>query len=393
MKELLNRKFLSLLSISFLSGVATAPSASLLAVYVEAELQRPPVFTAGLRSILLILGGIFAVPGGAMCDSLGIKQTYILGMTGALTAGFIFLVKDPLILFIMCLYGGISSGFQITASQSYLLGSAPSSSLGLGTAAFFLGSTLGTSIGNVIAGPIVDNLGFHVTGVTMVVAISIVFLCALFVMPSLPKIDNRARHSGFETMKRYLQIVRRRKVFLFLCVRFLPTCYWGTATLLIPLLIFRASGTKSSAAYYTALSLLVASAFQILTGRLIDKIGYRKPVIVASSSVTVSTLLTALFSKSTFGLYLFGTTGAAAAWSLSTTMPSLINDIAGEEEKGRVIGIAHLVWSLGMLSGNLGGGRLVELSSALPFFIATFLCVIAVTCALTLFHYETLHHS
>jgi MFS family permease len=58
-------------------------------------------------------------------------------------------------------------------------------------------------------------------------------------------------------------------------------------------------------------------------------------------------------------------------------MPGLMNDIADEEEKGRIVGAAHLAWSLGMTSGNLGGGWLVEVHPGLPFYVATAFCALS----------------
>jgi MFS family permease len=97
--------------------------------------------------------------------------------------------------------------------------------------------------------------------------------------------------------------------------------------------------------------------------------------------VTLSAFGAALFARSYIGLYLFGVIGAASAWSLSTTMPGLMNDIVGEEEKGRIVGAAHLAWSLGMTSGNLGGGWLVEIYTGLPFYVATAFCALSTALA------------
>ena len=71
---------------------------------------------------------------------------------------------------------------------------------------------------------------------------------------------------------------------------------------------------------------------------------------------------------------------AASAWSLSTTMPGLLQLIGREGEKGRIVGMAHLVWSAGMLTGNLGAGKLIEWGPSLPFGIAVAFCMGAVAC-------------
>ena len=66
MSSLLNRKFLALLLVSFGISFLNAPKYALLPVYVEADLLRTPVFSAGLKAIFLVLGGLFALPAGAL---------------------------------------------------------------------------------------------------------------------------------------------------------------------------------------------------------------------------------------------------------------------------------------------------------------------------------------
>src|SRR5207244_29892 len=56
-------------------------------------------------------------------------------------------------------------------------------------------------------------------------------------------------------------------------LRFLSTCFWGTATLLWPLLIARLSGDPATAALFGTASLALAAVAQLGAGRLIDAIG------------------------------------------------------------------------------------------------------------------------
>ena len=74
---LLNRRFVSLLVISFFSTFLLAPLSILLPIYVEKELLRTPLFSGGLRALFLILGGLFAVPAGKLADDLGVKRLIV----------------------------------------------------------------------------------------------------------------------------------------------------------------------------------------------------------------------------------------------------------------------------------------------------------------------------
>ncbi len=376
--DLLNRRFVTQWVISFCNGTLTAPTNSLLAIYVESVLHRPPIFSAGLRASLLVLGGLVSLLGGALSDSLGRKQTYLLGLTGPVLSGFMFFSDSPAILVAICVYSGICWGFQTTASQSYMMDAVPGRSLGFGAAVYFIGFTLGNSLGNLVLAPLSDTLGFRTMGGIMVGGMAALFIGTAFLLPgSRPEGLRSSRGTFRKTMGNYSGMFRQPIVLRLMGMQYLRTCYWGVATLLIPLLIFRATGTNTAAAHYTAVSLIIAACFQMAAGRLCDRFGRRRPLVVAISAVTLSALGAALFARSYIGLYVFGVIGAASAWSLSTMMPGVMNDIADEEEKGRIVGATHLAWSLGMTSGNLGGGWLVEIYTGLPFYVATAFCALA----------------
>ncbi len=381
---LLTRGFVALLIVSFFSSFISSPLYSLLPVYVDKAHLGSPLFAGFLKALFLILGGLFAVPAGMLCDMLGVKRILILGIVGPLLAGFIFLTGDPLILVALCIGLGATFGFSSTGGQSYLLGAVSPSVIGLASAGYFLGSTLGTASGSLFAGPIADALGYQALGMVACIASVCLIAGALFLLPELPRSGESIR-SVSRSFAGYLSLLRRREVRLLLGIRYLPTCYWGAVTLLVPLLISRISGTNTSATTYTAISLTVAGAFQILTGRLCDRIGRWRPILISAACVALSALGLALTAHTLPGLYIFGVIASASAWSLSTTMPGLLKLTARDGEEGRVVGIAHVAWSAGMLSGNLGGGKLIEWGPTLPFGIAVVLCVGAVACGVGLY--------
>jgi MFS family permease len=132
----------------------------------------------------------------------------------------------------------------------------------------------------------------------------------------------------------------------------------------------------------------MAAGFQLLTGRLLDKVGYRLPVLIMITTLPIVPFLTAIFSTSVTGLFVTGVLGAMAAWSLATTIPGLVRAVADEAEQGRILGATEFVWSLSMMFGNLIGGRLVDVNAGLPFWIAGFLLLPAIPMAWRLIHSE-----
>jgi MFS family permease len=163
-------------------------------------------------------------------------------------------------------------------------------------------------------------------------------------------------------------------------LRYFPTVAWGVASLAVPLLVFRLSGTAGTVGLYGMISLLAASAAQLATGREIDRgtRGARSaregsprrlvPALVAT--IVVSAVCAAVSHQFLLGLFVGGTLWAMSAWALSTTMPPLIHELGAGRDDGRLVALTHLLWSAGMLSGTFGAGALIDVHPALPFLLA-----------------------
>ena len=380
---LLNPRFIALLVVSFFSSFVSAPLNSLLPVYIEEDLLRSPLFSGGLRSAFLLLGGIFAVPAGRLADAWGIKPVYTLGVLGPTLVGVVFLTGDPLILTGLCVGIGISFGFNSAGGQSYLISAAPATVIGIASAGYFLGNTLGAASGNLFAGPIADALGFQMLGICAALSGIALVALSLSILPRIPTVKTTATQA--RSLAGGIALLKRTDVCLLLGIRFLPTSYWGAVTLLLSLLIFRLTESKTAATTFWSISLTIAALFQIFTGRICDRIGRWRPILVSSFLVACSALGLALTGHTLIGLYAFGGMATASAWSLSTTMPGLIQHIAHEGEKGRIVGMAHLAWSLGMLTGSLGGGALIEWGPQWPFGIGVAFCLGAFLCGVGLY--------
>ena len=117
-----NRQFITLCLILLAAGLVTAPIELLFPVYVEEALGKTVWFAALLRAVPIALGGLFALVGGALSDRLGRKSTLILGMTGALVVGVVFISKQPLLIWGGALLSGNclrfpDSGWPIVSYQ------------------------------------------------------------------------------------------------------------------------------------------------------------------------------------------------------------------------------------------------------------------------------------
>jgi hypothetical protein len=164
-------------------------------------------------------------------------------------------------------------------------------------------------------------------------------------------------------------------------LRFFPTCSYGATSLLLPLLIFRLSGSVTVAAIYATTNLLVATGAQILVGRAVDRQGPFKPARWLSALIVGSAACTAFATPSLPVLFVCGIVATSAAWSLSTTMTSLVREVTATADRGRALGLVHLLWATGMLVGTVVAGALVSVNPSLPFALFGALNVFSVLAA------------
>lgn len=381
--------FVGLLLAYFLLGFSIAPARPLLPVYVDAVLHRPPLFTSTLLALQLATGAVGALVGGSIADAFGRKAALVVGSVSNLLSAALFLTQSAWLMVAMSLLLGILNSVQTIGGQTYLMNAVRQVRLGFASALFFLGSTLGTSVGNLVTGRVLDRAGFGTVAVAMIVASTLVIVGTALLLPEQRAEQARARQRFGETVAGYRRIMRRHEVRLLVVLRLLTTCYWGMATLLIPLLLYRASGRPSTAAFYAGISLALAANCQLLTGRIADRVGRRGPAVILTVLVVCSAVLAGLFSGSVIGLYIFGIMGACTAWSLSTLMPGLIKELSEPGEEGRTLALTHLVWSTAMLLGSLAGGSLVVHGGELPFVLVGVLNLGSVVLAVALWRRRT----
>ena len=366
---LLSRAFLALCLIYFLDSFLSAPFQALFPVYIEADLARPPWFTGYLRGLMLVLGGIFAVVAGRLCDRFGRKTTLMIGLVGSALTGLVFRTADPWGLSCLLLAMGAASGPWSTAGQSILIAAVTPARLGLGGALYFLSNTLGNALGSFCTGLVKTSYSFAQIGAAMSLGMVAVIALALALLPGdAPTPSTTAR---LNTWTAYRPLLGRGNVHLLLSLRLTITTFWGMATLALPLLIYRVSQSEALPAYFAAASLVAAACCQLGVGYLNDRFGRAVPLIGSASGVFFSALGLALWHDALVGLFACGTGLTATAWAVSTLIPRLINDVAAAEEKNRLVGLGHLAWSGSMVVGSLLGGYLIELHAALPFYLGT----------------------
>lgn len=360
------RPFFTLLCVVFFGQVTVAPGSSLLSVYVESVLHRPPTFTSTLVSTQLVFGAVASIVGGTLADTHGRKRTILLGASGLPLLGIVFLTHGAVPMMLLWAYVGFSLALYVLGRQAYVMALVPPRRMGFAFAVVFTAVTMGSATGNLVAAALVRQQGFATVGVFAACLALAVIAALAFTLPEPPASTVRqqaAVRSG------YLTMLRDPKTLLLASLQTLPTVYYGAAQLLMPLLIFRASGRAEVSAYYATATLVCASVGQLLAGQIMDRHGGRKALVVMVAGIAATALLTAALTGSLVALFACGVVGITLAWALSVAYPVLVSEFYPVQEHGHTLGLLYFAWSVGMLLGTQAGGQLVSFSAGLPFLV------------------------
>ena len=369
----------------FMGGAIGGPQSSLFPVYLERDLAFAALTISLFSSVRQILGMVASVIGGTLCDSLGRRQTFVLGLSGIVAGSLIFQIQWPWLVVVIWAYAGFSLGLRTVGGMGYLIDVARPEMLGTLSAVYTWGMTLGGAAGNAIAGPIVDQSSFAHFGRLMFVISVVVVAFVGLALPQPPKECAQGPATARKGLFGYGGLLKRADVLALGMLRFLPTSYWGVASVFIPLWIYGQTESVSLVAWYGTVSQVTASLAQWLAGRVSDRVGRRAPTLASLAVLLLSIVALALAGRHLWGIYVFGTLGACAAWSMSALMPGLASDVANAQERGRVLGLLHLLWNGGMLVGALIGGLLFEWAAEAPFWASAAFGVAALAFGVRLF--------
>jgi len=374
-----------LLGVQLLGGMALSPQRAFIPVYLGEQLGYTAVTVSLCIAAGRVMGVVSSAFGGMLSDALGHRRTLVLGLVGFAVSSLTFLVPLPWLAVLLWAVSDLAAGFYTLGGQGYLIDVTAPSRLGMFSAFYYWGLVIGGVLSNPIAGAVLDSAGFGVFGASLLaLSLATAVGTALF-LPCLRDEGSREASSWGSLLAGYSAIARRPVVVVLALLRFLPTCYWGVATVLIPLLINRLTGTKMAVALYAVLSQVAASLAQLAAGRAADRWGPKGPTLTALGVLVLSATGLAGSVAHLWSFYTFGVLAACAAWSLSSLSPRLVVEATAAEERGRVLGIVHTFWNVGMLVGSLVGGALVDLAVGLPFFATAALNLATIVLAFSFF--------
>jgi len=365
-RDMFTRPVSILLGLQMLSGMVVAPCVALLPVYLS-ELGFTAVLISGIFTIQRIAGLVASVGGGALTDSLGRKPTLVLGQLGFFAAALVFLFQRPVPVAILWGLSGAGLGLITLGGQSYLIDHANHRYLGVLTALYYWGHTLGSTLSNTATGLVLGRVSYAGLGTSLaIIGGATVVLCLLFLPSSGPPVKSH----GSKDRLSYVAIARRPEILGLGILRFLPTFSYGVMTVFVPLLLKNAGATNRTVAFYAAVGSVLASLAQLIAGRAADRTTPKVPGLVSLAFVVGCPLVIAAYPRSLPLVFVMGVLALAAAWSLSTLIAPMVAGVAPPRERGRVLGFIHLFWNLGMILGAMVGGVLFQSAPSAPFVLS-----------------------
>ncbi|MCE7982002.1 MAG: MFS transporter [Caldilinea sp. CFX5] len=376
---------LLLIFAQFAAGLRDMPQFAFFLIYLQEQLVLSPVTISTVVAGAQIASMVAALWSGAVTARLGSKWVMVGGLALSGLSSLVFQLDAFWVVALLWVTGGAGAALVTVGSSSYLTRLSRQGTLGILAAVYALSMTIGGAIGNPIAGVLIEQAGFGRfgwTAVALTVTTTLILACW---MPNLH--DYAAAPVGLRAFgASLLPTLRQPTVRLLIGLRGLPTLFYGTLTVLIPLLLNELSGSKVTIAAYGTATLVLASVAQLLAGKAADRWGAQRPTLVAYGTIIVVGCGLFFGAGRVETLFFFGVLGIAAAWSLSTLMYVWVADGLPREEHPATFGLLHAVWSLCMIGGSLIGGWLVRLTPGLPFLVGALLNVGA--CLLVVLYYR-----
>ena len=329
---------------------------------------------AGGLAIGLIFGAfsisrVFFLPYfGRLSDRKGRKPLIVPGLLAYTLVSFAFLFSDDVsILITVRFVQGIASAMLLPVIQAYVGDITPKGKEGMTMGLFNMSVFIGLSLGPVLGGAINDRFGLDTAFLCMGGLSFFGFLLSLILLP--PVSDEHVIRRGRPPV-RWKQLVMDRQVTGLFSFRFAYTLCIGVIWGFLPVLADAELSLSSAAiGFLVMLGIMISGILHIPMGWVADRTD--KKVLIISGGLLVSYAVFAYTHASSMGEMIFASAlfGVGGGICMPALMASAV--VAGERNQamGSVMALLTMAHSMGMLSGSMAAGvmmDLFQLRSAFP---------------------------
>jgi len=345
------------------------------------ELGAPPTIIGLMGSIGSMVLGLVRIPGAYIADKYGRRQIIVM-MTFVIAFSFLFYVFAPDWRFI--LVGMVISNLALIyqpALDAILADSIPPEKRGMGYAATNVIPNIPTVFAPAIAGYLVERYGI-VPGMRLIY--SVVFFCMFaaalirfFFLQETLKHPQRIRlEEMLGAFKSSIGAIGEAwkempKTLKFVTVAFLVSAFEEPMfRMFASLYVFDVVGVNEIEwGLVNTASIAMTLIFGFPFGKVVDKIGRKKSILMAYSLFIPSTFFF-LSSRNFPQLLIVYLVFAAGGCLIMPGYNALLADLVPREKRGRIMGTIITLNILATVPASMLGGILYEFAPAFPFILA-----------------------
>ena len=314
---------------------------------------------------------IAAIPAIALVNRQGVRTTTTVGLSLLILATLAFAWSSlALILDAARLIQGIGGAVAWAAALAWLISEAPAA-----RRATVIGGAVGAALIGMVVGPVIGvaaawlGRGIVFSGIALVLAAMVV------ITPSSPPAGADKRNP----VRAVVELLKVRRAAIGSILIAVIGVINGTLASLAPLLIARRLGSAAAIAAIFVASYLLASLWNVMLGRVADRVGRLVPVMVGFALAAGILPFLPSFS-SLIPLGIATVVVGSSASGLWTPTAAMVADGAEPAPSGQAVAVSvtNASWAAGGALGAVVMSRLADsVGFSVPFLLVGTLCAVA----------------